>query len=126
MEVHFVEVNSQYCASFNFLFFLSRAVTSRASEPVFVLVLSTRTAVIQFSLLNSSKIAVTSSAGTTSVAPLLGLIQWVKYLHSVSISDGPFVFFCFFRRFSFVIILYCKVPLLTLQLAQMHLIFSWF
>ena len=84
MEVHFDEVNSQWCTP-SFLFFSSRAVTIPGSLSVFVLVLSTRTVLTVFTLLYS-RTAETSSAKRILVAPMLGMTQWVRDLLEMLIS----------------------------------------
>ena len=70
--------------------FFSRAEQrSFASQWVFILIMSTRTVLSDFTLLNSSKIAAAKFSSTTTtipVAPMLKITLCARYLHSVFIS----------------------------------------
>lgn len=62
--------------SFNFFY---RAVTSPDKQPVFVVILSKRSALMEFALLASSNTAAASSARTTPSA-VLRITLWVREL----------------------------------------------
>lgn len=84
-------------------------MTKLVLQSVFVLVLSTRTTLMEFMLLNSSKTAVTFSS-RIPVAPMLGITPSVRYLLSVSISSESQVAFCSFGVFFTVFL--CNVFIL--------------
>lgn len=95
--------------------FFSMAAKSHASQPVLLIVLSTKTALIKFTQLNPSEIGSTSSPRTTLVRPILGITMWPRYQLTVSIANESQVVFCpfghlnYFSQFFTSAALYCKV-----------------